>query len=368
PAHTRGEKGWFCFYGVASTIYRVIICVGIILMIAQRFFFVGMMLAVGAVVLWLFVPLGKLVHYLAASPELMRVRPRAVGSTLLFVALVVVGIGVIDAPEYVRVEGICEPTDLQIVSTTEPGFLTFVVPDGSYVEQGDVLLRCESPALDAELTRLEAIRDQQEIRRRMAFGEPAAQIIFLASRRVSEQNIGRMQDRINELTRRSTFAGTWLTDGIEDRVGAYLIPDPKGRVGMVASLDDLMIRVVAGQDIGPRLRGMEGQTVDIRVRGRPDARFSGVIEDIPEAGRRRLPSAALGYAVGGQVAISPDDPEGTKAAEPFFEVWIRPDTPEDLRLLTGQRVIVRIELPGKPLGAQWWRAFRQMIQRRFHIL
>ncbi len=37
-----------------------------------------------------------------------------------------------------------------------------------------------------------------------------------------------------------------------------------------------------------------------------------------------------------------------------------------VKLMTGQRVVVRLSLPAKPLGAQWWRALLQLVQRRFH--
>ena len=91
------------------------------------------------------------------------------------------------------------------------------------------------------------------------------------------------------------------------------------------------------------------------------------IKKIPKAGMQRLPSAALGYAVGGSMATSPEDQSGTKAAERFFEIHIAPDADSNVRLVSGQRVVVRFQSPAKPLMVQWWRSLQQLFQRRFNI-
>ena len=64
---------------------------------------------------------------------------------------------------------------------------------------------------------------------------------------------------------------------------------------------------------------------------------------------------------------SMQDPSGKKSAERFFEIRIRPDPLDNVKLLTGQRVIVRANLKSKPLASQWWQSLRQLLQRRFHI-
>ncbi|MCP4260812.1 MAG: hypothetical protein GY774_25290 [Planctomycetes bacterium] len=108
--------------------------------------------------------------------------------------------------------------------------------------------------------------------------------------------------------------------------------------------------------------------VEIRVKGQPKLLIRGTIEEISESGQEVLPSEALGYAVGGSMPTAPQDPQGTKAAEMFFEIRIRPNADSSIRLLTNQRVITRIRMRrDKPLIQQWWRSARQLFQRRFHI-
>jgi putative peptide zinc metalloprotease protein len=105
--------------------------------------------------------------------------------------------------------------------------------------------------------------------------------------------------------------------------------------------------------------------VEIRVKGRPDMKLVGrKLPGLP-AGKKELPSAALGYAAGGSMQIAADDPTGRKTVEPFFEVRIEVERNPKVLLKSGQRVVVRFDLPPKPLMQQWWRAILQLFQRRF---
>ncbi len=114
--------------------------------------------------------------------------------------------------------------------------------------------------------------------------------------------------------------------------------------------------------------------VEIRVKGRPDVKMTGEIEQIYPAGQEELPSQALGYAVGGSMPTLVEDPHGIRTAEKFFEIRIKPiidptlyDPNNPIRLFTGQRIVARIQMSDKPLAVQWWRSIRRLFQRRFHI-
>lgn len=128
-----------------------------------------------------------------------------------------------------------------------------------------------------------------------------------------------------------------------------------------------MIRATAGQNVAAMLVEQAVKQVEIRVKGQPKLLLTGEIEQIFPAGQELLPSEALGYAVGGPMPTLPQDPQGTKAAEMFFEIRIRPNAGSSVRLLTGQRVVARIRMLSKPLAVQWWLSVRQLFQRRFHI-
>lgn len=373
PAHSRGEKAWFAFYGVASTLYRIFIVARILLFIAEKLFMVGAILAIAAVVAWVFIPLGKFARYLATNGELVRVRPRAVWSTLITLGLIFTAVGRIPVPDRARLEGVVEPVALEIIHAGADGFVESYMPSGrSVTPQDEVpLISARNPELTAELERLTAERQYLTIERRIALATSnlAAAEALLNGIDARNQQIKTINEQIDSLQVRAPFAGTWISPNIDRLKGQYVSRGQK--LGLLASLDDVIIRAIAGQEVAARLIAEAQRTdefrVQLRLKGRPDDELSGVVVRILPAGQDELPSAALGYAAGGAMQVASDDRRGTKTVEQFFEIRIAPDRNSPVRLLSGQRVVARFDTAKKPLIAQWWRSILQLVQRRFHI-
>jgi putative peptide zinc metalloprotease protein len=369
PANSPGEKNWFVFYGIASTAYRVFICIRILLFLNDRLpeelFVVVPFLAVSAIITWVFVPIGRFIRYLATSGELARTRARAVGSTLGGLALIITLTGIIRAPDYCRVEGIVEPDNLAIVHAESDGFVVDFLPTGQMVAPGEkALIEAVNPKLEAEKKSLLAeLRGLQAKRRMAETREIAAAQILTEQIEALQEKIDRVDFELSSLNLRSTLPGTWVSPDIEKTKGMYLHRGQQ--IGFVADLNDLLIRATARQELAAML--VEQAQLEIRVKGRPDVMLAGQIEKIYPAGQEVLPSEALGYAVGGSMPTLSQDPRGIRAAEKFFEIRIRPTPDSSVRLLSGQRVVARIEMPSKPLVVQWWRSLRQLFQRRFYI-
>ncbi len=78
PVRSSGERFWFVSYGVTSFVYRILISLSIAVLVAHKFFFVGVALAilsVSSVIVW---PVVKGLRYLLFSPRLDRRRGRAI--------------------------------------------------------------------------------------------------------------------------------------------------------------------------------------------------------------------------------------------------------------------------------------------------
>lgn len=364
PAHSRGEKIWFVVYGIASTIYRVVICVGILLFIADKLFLLGFVLAVAAVVAWVLVPLGKFVRYLATSNELFRSRGRAIVSTAVVFAAIIGGVGFIPAPDRFRAEGVIEPDRLAIIHVRESGFLDRYLPSGQFVwaNQDTPLIRLVNRELQVELTeaRAEILIANTEMVKAEGEGDANRAQVYRKKLQEARDQVRLLEARVADLEIRPPVDGVWISPQIDRSEGGYL--EPGKRVGLIASLDRVIVRATVLQDSDV---AQADQKVEIRVMGRPDPRIYGTIQRIIPAGQDQLPSAALGYSVGGSIATSSDDRQGTRAAERFFEVRIAPQ--DGAALLSGQRVIIRFDTPSRPLAQQWWKSLLQLIQRRFAI-
>lgn len=368
-ARTRGERSWFFFYAVASMLYRVWISIHIFLFVASQLFFIGILLACGAAIGWVVVPTVKFFRYLLADAELGRVRPRAMGVTGAVVMILIIVIGLVPMPDRVRATGVVEPRHVKIVHMEVGGFMRQALPSGSHVEAGQtVLLTADNDELRMQHEELLAEIQRVRMEHRHAVGKDESRARILIQQLATlTKRLRFVEDRIEALTVKSSITGRWISPEIDRYEGAYL---PEGeRVGLVASTDDLVVRVVADQTTGPRV-GAElasGDPVEARLRARPDVAFIGRIERVLPAGEEILPSAALGYLGGGEIAIAQDDPRGTTAAEPFFEVVLRPDDDSWTGLQSGQRVVLRFTFEHRPWVVQWLRTLRQLFQKRFQI-
>ena len=371
PATTPGERPWLVCYGIASTTYRIFISIQILLFLSNRLpeplFIVVPFLAISAVVMWVVFPLGRFVHYLLTHGELTRTRFRAVGSTVGFCIVVTLLVGLIPFHDYIRIEGVVEPVKLAIVHTGEDGFVQAVLSSPCPVQPGgQALIQMINPRLISERSQLAAQKEGLDAKRRFAqTQEPAASQILDDQISALNEKLTRVDQQIDSLTVYSPFEGIWVAPDFEKAQGSYL---KRGQaIGFVGSLDQMRIRATAGQAVAALLVEEPIDTIELRLRNHPQVTLSGQIETIFPAGHEILPSRALGYAAGGTVPTDLRDQRGITTAEQFFEVRVLPDLDESLRLLTGQRIVVRIQLPSKPLAAQMWRFFRQLFQRRFHV-
>ncbi len=380
PAHTTGEKAWFLFYGIASTIYRTIVVVAILYFIAGKLFVLGMLLALAASIAWLCVPIGKFIHYLATNGELMRVRSRAVGSVLAFVLVVGGFIYKVPWPDRFHIEGVVRPVQQADIFVKQDGFVDDFLPSGTPVRANDqLLIDASNPELEMKAREAQAELNITLTSLRKAQASnfwAAAQHLALAAA-IKQELLGYAKKNCADLRLRSPIDGTWV--GMESGTGSkdvLRLDQLRGRyitgqrmVGTVLG-DEKSIVAVAPQELAPRLQEAGADAdVEIRVEGRPDLFYKGKIQLIHGAGSKELPSPSLSLTAGGMTPTNPKDPHGMQAKEEYVEVHIdRLQTAAKdaslSKLFTGQRVIVCIDLPPRSLLQQWCLKIRQMIARK----
>ena len=366
PAHSRSERISFVLYGVLSFVYRVVICVGIILFVGESLFFVGMLMAAVSMVAWVLVPLGKFVHYLLIKPELDRTRGRAVGITLATLVLLVVAIGYVPLPFGVRAAGVIEAREQVTIYAEVDGRIISALPSGSQVAAQDVLMQLEDERLTAEYARLQALHDETLLRLQQAMTrEPALAQVFRVRLDAVDAQLARAKRELDALQIKPSTSGQWVSLNIDQRRGGVL---KRGELaGVVATLDELIVKVAADQWNGPRLIAELDRTqpAEIRIDGKPDATFTGMVERIASAGVERMPSPALSMAAGGTLMPDEEGRSQQATAEPIFEIELDLDLPKDSRFLPGQRVQVRFPMADRSLAVQTWLYLRQMVQQRW---
>ena len=78
PTTLPGEYAILLTYGILALAYRVFLFISITLYVMGKMFALGLVLAIWTAAMWFFLPVGKLTHWLASSPQLVEKRSRAI--------------------------------------------------------------------------------------------------------------------------------------------------------------------------------------------------------------------------------------------------------------------------------------------------
>ena len=365
PAQTRGERIWMVVYGLASFAYRVFIMFVIILFIAGKFFVVGVLLAIWAIITQIAIPVGKAVAHLTTSPSLRRHRGRALATSAALALAVLLLLFVVPAPSWTRAEGVVWlPEEAQVRAGTEGFIDRLLVPPDSTVERGRALIEAKDPLLPTQVAVLEAQVQELEVKYDALVFEDRSQAALVREELVAaEAALARSRERASELTLRSAANGRFVVPNAADLPGRFVA---KGQlVGYVVEPKALTVRVAVGQDdialVRERIRDVEvmlaewgAAPVTARIR-----------REVP-GGSQQLPTAALGTGGGGLFAVDPRDRQGVTTLARVFQLELV--LPDELRSpYLGARVFVRFNHGFEPVGVQVYRTFRRLLLRKFDV-
>ena len=362
-ATTSGERFWLFAYALAAFVYRMFIMFVIILFIAGKFFFVGVLLALWALTTQLVVPLVRQALFLINSPALQQQRGRALVVTAAALMSVSAVTFLAPAPLWTRTEGVVwAPEQSEVRMGADAVVVRFLAEPGSNVEPGDELLLTDDPALATRVDVLEA--ELEEFNARYTLLRATSQVeaaIMKDDIDTVEASLAAAREQFDKLTIRSSSSGVFVLERPQDLEGRYL--SQGALVGYVADPARSTIRVAVRQaDIGL----VRSQTLDIAVRlaDQIDRILTAtIVREVPAASGR-LPSAALGTRGGGSFAIDPTDSAGTTILQDVFHLELQLDEPIP-RL--GGRAFVRFDHGAEPLAQQWYRSLRQLFLSRFHV-
>lgn len=373
PARTQREAGWLMTFGVASYIYRVFITVAIILLVADRYFGLGLLAGILTFVGAFVMPFVKAGKYLVREPRIERSRRRAWGVTAGAVAVVLLFLAAVPMPNRFRAPGVVRAEGSRDVYTSVAGFAVEVpARSGAEVAAGLPLVRMENPEIQFAITAAQADVEEARGRERHMLSELAAGIAPTRARReVAERRLAEIERDLTELEVRAPAAGRWVSPTSDDWAGLWLARGV--RLGeIVGRGPGWEFQAVVSQQHASELFNAAAQEAELRFEG-----AAGTVVPVTEwrvvPGRQEfLPSPALGWNAGGPIKVRPDDTTGIRADEPFFLVVGRiagNGLPTDAQsvLWQGRVGVMRMERPWTPLLVQWARSFRQLLQERYRI-
>lgn len=365
PQATRGEQAWFMFYGPASAIYRVLVTIAIAIFIAGRFFVIGVILAIWAVVVMAVVPLVKGIRYLLDSPTLHVQRRRAIAITAGIVTTLMVFLFVVPMPFRSNAEGVIWFSDEAMVRAGANGFVgEYLAAPGSRVSKGDALIRCYDPTLEARVSWSKAKVAELEAAYAGEFVADRAKANIIRDQMASEKvAFARISEQAEGLVVRANTDGVFIAPQADNIPGRYY---HKGDLlGYVVEKGQPLARVVVAQDAVDMVR-VATDRVTVRNVHRADTVSEGRIVRQAPGGIEYLPSRALSTDGGGLIATDPRDQKGAKVLQRMFQFDIELMDNSDPAFF-GERVYVRFTHEMEPLGLQWYRSIRLLFLSHFNI-
>jgi len=367
PAQSMKEAFWLCLYGIASGIFHVFIFTHIILFVADKFLLAGMIIALICIIAWGFVPLYHLIEYLASSPRLDRTRARAIVLCIAFFLLVIGFLGVLPFPKRFRAPGVMEAVNYLRVINGSPGYVEeLLVPSGTEVKEGAPLMKLSDLELDFEIKSTQAQRDETLALQMFAMSNEAADLKPVKKRlEAVNSRLKDLEKQHEDLIVKARQQGVWVAPSAHEMIGTWI---PKGTaLGEIVYQEGFLFSTVVAQDDAANLFVDRIKKAEVRLYGHEGITIE--VEDlkIVPFQHEKLPSAALGWFAGGEVAVSQSDNTGLKATEPFFLIYaqIKPHT--GVSFLHGRSGKIRFSMHNEPLLIQWARSFRRLLQKRYQI-
>ncbi len=360
-----GERFWLFSYSIASFLFRVFIYTCIILLIANKFFIIGILLAIWAFTSMIAVPVFKKLHFVLYSPSLRETRSRALVLPGVIVMAVTILLCFMPFPSWTRTEGVTWAPEESLVRVRTDCFVkTINTRNNSHVKKGDILIECEDPLLSARVKVLRAkfralqVRHDAEIHSDRVKARITKAEIYTA-----RANLEREKEKLDELIITSPTDGVFILPNEVDLPGRYLKNGTL--IAYVLNMHKPLIKVVVSQSDVDFVRQNNIGT-EVRFAEHLEQTFSATIKrETPEA-LEQLPSPILSSTAGGKIATDPSDSKGLRLLEKQYQFYIEP-TKVISNVKIGGRVYVRFDHGFKPLAFQWCRSLRQLFLRRLNV-
>lgn len=359
-----GERRWLLAYAPLAWLYRLVLSLTIVLWIGQWSAWLGAGMALWMLWSVLVLPLSRLARTTWRLVE-NAPRPGRMGLRAAATLAVVIGLLVLPLPFSTVAQGVVWlPEQARIRAATEGFVVEVAVTDGQRVAAGDLLLRLRDDTLEAEDARLEAERVDTETRLYVAMTTEPRDLPGLQEALgyvLAEQQ--RISERLRDQEIRAGVAGIVVLPGAGELIGQFR---PRGALfGHIETGDPLQVRVALPQDDAALIRAGQGP-VELRLPQEAAEVHPARFQRETPAAVDRLPSPALGDAVGGPIVTDPSDTEGLLTRRPVVMIDLQADGLHSPWV--GSRVTVRFDHGLLSLGGQVLRQVRQLVLDRFNVV
>jgi putative peptide zinc metalloprotease protein len=359
---------WLTLYGLLSFVYLIIITLGISLFLMDQWLPLGLLVLTMTLYTRLLAPLYQLFKHLRGGATQGN-RRRAWITTASGAAALVLLLAVIPFPDAVRTQGIVKANSTSTIYLQTSGTLERLhVHHGERVRAGQLIASFTNADLASDIDITKANQSETQAQYRQALHKISNELSAL------QQKLTTLDARLSNLTEqqrllevRAEQEGEWVAPDLHERVGCWL---QRGHtLGEVVDPSSFRFVAVVAQEQTDRLFRQDFNQAELRLAGQADGNVLLKQVQLIPFQSDRLPSVALGWLGGGDIAVNTNEPSGATARESFY--LLQTELPNvalhDLTVLHGLTGTLRIQTPARPLANQAYRAIQQLLQKRYAV-
>lgn len=363
PAYDRREAIWLCFYGLASYVYRLFLMVSIILFVAQQYFFVGIILAIWALIGTLIWPMIKVLKEAWQDSDIRAARRSPALIISLTAGIIVLLLGVVPLPLTTSVEGVVQMKEQRRVLAEENCFVQQLHKQpGEMVLSGDLLFSCENRQLQTDLLVLQQQYAEASAQRQGVWNDPVQLKIYDDELSRLNSELKESQARLDSLSLYAKADGVWSLRNAVDLPGTFV---KRGElIGHVITNDNISVR------------GMVSETDIDLVRERTIAMYALQTSDLSEeltplswfffpAATKEPVSELLTEAAGGSIVMDPSSTTTPQSLSRYFIVAL--EFAHFPSIYVDERIQLQFEHQPEPIIFRLYRLVRRTFLEYFDV-
>jgi putative peptide zinc metalloprotease protein len=365
PLRAPSEAKWLIGYGVVSFIYRLAIMLSIGVLVSQRYFVIGVILAVVSLSQMMVLPVLRGLRYVADDPALRDRRRRAAWVSVGVAASLAILLLAIPVPYATVAQGVVWVPDEAILHAGADGFVAdLMAPANLPVEAHQALIVLHDPVAQ---TQVEVYRAQVAVAQDR-FNQ--VNLLDRAQARLAQEQLTRAQATLARAEARATDLVIRAP-----RAGRFVVPEAWRLPGSFVHKGDVLGYVIGGDDVAVRAVVQQSDIDLVRHRAAGVAlRFTEtadravpatIVRETPSA-LEKPPAPALAPEGGGPMLLDPTSKTHDRPLDRWYELTVRPIAGAPLERI-GSHAFVRFDLGAEPVVWRLVRHLRQTMLRLFDV-
>jgi putative peptide zinc metalloprotease protein len=367
PNRDKKESIQLFSYGVLSYLYKLVLTISIIIFVADKWFFVGVVIFVISLYMMVLKPIYNFLVFVQHSQQLYKNRDRAKVVTAIFVAIFVYIFFVHKSDDYVKANGVVNlKTQEQVFIKTEGILEEIYVHTAQYVKKGDKLFRLSNKELEFNIQQTKYQLKENLNKKLKAVNESIAYIEPITEKiDFLRQKLKHLEQKKSELVIKAQNDGVVVVDiKVKGYLGNHIKLNTK--VAQILNHNSYEFIAVIVQESAIRLFEQDLSDSKLKVNGDIPTTLNLTNTTIIPHEKDTLPSLALSWNGGGDIETIESGDGTIKSAESFFE--LRADIQKgDKTLYQNQYGTIKIVLDEITLYQRISRYISQLMQKRYRL-